>query len=138
MPGGAVYEDDLVYAGHAAIPGGQATAYLGALLVEPRRHIPGLADLTDREAQRVGLLVARLSRALRVSEGAEHVYLFVLGHQVPHLHIWVVPRYPGTPQEYWGTRVDEWPGAPRGGPQEIANLCERLRVHLRREAGQGQ
>jgi diadenosine tetraphosphate (Ap4A) HIT family hydrolase len=66
MPGGAVYEDDLVYAGHAAIPGGQATAYLGALLVEPRRHIPGLADLTDREAQRVGLLVARLSRALRV------------------------------------------------------------------------
>ena len=109
IPGGAVYEDDPVYAGHAAIPEGQATAYLGSLMVEPKRHISGLAELTDEEAQNVGLLIARLSRALKTSEGAEHVYMFVLGHAVPHLHIWIVPRYSGTPREYWGMRVDEWP-----------------------------
>ena len=129
-PGGAIYEDDLVYAGHAAIPEGEAVAYLGSLVVEPKRHVPGLAGLTDLEAQRIGLLVTRLSRGLETTEGAEHVYLFVLGHQVPHLHVWIVPRYPGTPREYWGTRVDEWPQAPRGDAQEIANLCERIRAYL--------
>lgn len=127
---GAIFEDDLLCAGHASVPEGQATAYLGSLLVEPKRHVPGLPDLTDREARRLGLLVARLSRALRASEGAEHVYLFVLGHRVQYLHVWVVPRYPGTPKRYWGTRVDEWPGAPRGGPQEISELCARIRLRL--------
>jgi diadenosine tetraphosphate (Ap4A) HIT family hydrolase len=107
IPDGAVYEDNLVYAGHAAIPKGHTTAYLGSLMVEPKRHISGLADLTEEEAKNVGLLIAHLSRALKTSEGAEHVYMFVLGHAVPHLHIWVVPRYPGTPREYWGLRVDE-------------------------------
>jgi diadenosine tetraphosphate (Ap4A) HIT family hydrolase len=126
IPGGAVYDDDLFYAGHASIPEGETTAYLGAMLVEPKRHVPGLADLTEIEAQRAGVLINRLSRALMESEGAEHVYLFVLGHQASHLHIWVVPRYPGTPREYWGTRVDEWPEAPRGGPPEIEALCRRL------------
>jgi histidine triad (HIT) family protein len=102
-------------------------------MVEPKRHAPGLADLSDVEAQALGLLVARLSRALKASESAEHVYAFVLGDLVPHLHIHVVPRYPGAPREYWGMHVDEWPEAPRGGPEEMAALCARLRASLEGE-----
>ena len=45
----------------------------------------------------------------------------------------IVPRYPGAPHEYWGTQVDEWPDAPRGGPQEIEALCTRLRAYLESE-----
>ncbi len=130
IPGGAIYEDLLVYAGHAQIRDGQADAYLGYLMLEPKRHAPGLADLTDEEAQALGLLEARLSRALIASEGGEHVYALVLGDRVPHVHIHLVPRYPGAPQEYWGVHVDEWPEAPRGGPAEIEALCTRLRDHL--------
>ena len=130
LPGGAIYEDDLVYAGHAQIPEGQATAYLGYLMVEPKRHVAGLADLTDAEAQAIGLMVTRLSRALKACTAAEHIYLFVLGHHVAHLHIHVVPRYPGAPRQYWGIHVDEWPEAPHGGPNEIADLCAQLRAHL--------
>lgn len=130
VPGGAVYEDEWIYASHAAIPDGENATYLGLLFVEPKRHVAGLADLTDAEATRLGLVIARLSRAL-CAEGAEHTYLFVLGHAVPHLHVGLVPRYPDTPREYWGLRVDEWPGAPRGGPEEIEALCERLRAHLK-------
>ena len=132
-PGGAIYEDHLIYAGHAQIPEGHTAAYLGLLLVEPKRHAQGLADLTDAEAQALGLVVTRLSRALKASEGAEHIYSFVLGHHVPHLHIHVAPRYPGAPREYWGVHVDEWPAAPHGGPQEIAALCARLRAYLENE-----
>jgi histidine triad (HIT) family protein len=130
FPGGSFYEDDLVYIGHAAIPEGESTTYLGAFLVEPRRHAPGIGDLTGPEAERVGLLASRLGRALVEAAGAEHVYLFVLGHHVDHLHLWVVARYPGTPREYWGQRVDEWPDAPRGGPEAIEDLCRRVGKNL--------
>src|SRR5215510_1983120 len=85
LPGGAIYEDAEIYVGHVA-PGDSKNVYLGYLMVEPKRHAPGLADLTDREAEIVGLWVARASRALKASENAEHVYAFVLGHHVPHLH----------------------------------------------------
>jgi len=132
VPGGAIYEDDRVYAGHAQIREGQTTAYLGYLMAEPKRHTPGLADLTDADAQALGLLVARLSRALKATEGAEHVYAFVLGDLVGHVHVHVVPRYPGAPREYWGPRVDDWPDAPRGGPQEMEEVCARLREALKR------
>jgi diadenosine tetraphosphate (Ap4A) HIT family hydrolase len=42
-------------------------------MAEPKRHVPGLEGLTDTEAQALGLLTARLSRALVATEGADHV-----------------------------------------------------------------
>jgi diadenosine tetraphosphate (Ap4A) HIT family hydrolase len=128
MPGGPVWSDDLVVVSHLSprAPGGSAAVYLGHLLVEPRRHAPGLADLTDAEAQRVGQWCTRAARRLRDVAGAEHVYAAVIGDNVPHLHVHLLPRYPGTPREYWWDRVDEWPDAPRGGEPEAAALVRRL------------
>lgn len=130
VPGGAIYEDELVYASHIVIPEGKPDVYLGTLFVEPKRCVPGFGDLTRAEAERVGLVASRLAAALQASERAEHVYLFVLGAHVPHLHLWLAPRYPGTPREFWGLRLAEWPDAPKGGRAEIAALCERIRSHL--------
>jgi diadenosine tetraphosphate (Ap4A) HIT family hydrolase len=130
VPGGAIYEDGLVYAGHAPIRDGETTAYLGYLMAEPKRHTPGLPDLDDAEAQALGLLVARLSRALKAVLGAQHVYAFVLGDRVSHVHVHVVPRYPGAPPRYWGVHVDEWPDAPHGDPAEMEAICRRLRAYL--------
>jgi len=133
VPGGAIYEDGLLYAGHAGIRPGQEVAYLGYLMVETKRHAPGLPDLTADEAAAAGVLAARLARALKAVAGAEHVYAFVLGDGVPHFRLHVVPRYPGAPREYYGPRVDEWPDAPHGGPDEIMALCDRLRAWLAAE-----
>jgi histidine triad (HIT) family protein len=134
VPGGPVAEDELVLVSHIAAPGtlgGQGTtAYLGQLLVEPRRHAPGLADLTDAEARAVGLWCARASRALRGVPGAEHVYAAVFGDGVPHLHVHLLPRFPGTPREYWGTHVNKWPQARRGSAAEIGALVQKLRAYL--------
>lgn len=131
VPGGSVYEDELVYASHGIIDEGRDTTYLGVLFVEPKRHVRGMAGLTAEEAECVGLLTSRLARVLETEEGAEHVYVFVLGDHVPHLHVWVVPRYPGTPREYWPMRLGQWSDAPKGGPAEIAALCDRVRAALR-------
>jgi histidine triad (HIT) family protein len=117
-------------------PGGADSVYLGHLLVEPRRHAPGLADLSNAEAQRVGLWCTRAASALREAGGAEHVYAAVIGDNVPHLHIHLLPRYPGTPRDYWWQRVDEWPDAPRGGEDEAAALVERLRFQCSNEVVQ--
>jgi histidine triad (HIT) family protein len=96
-----------------------------------RSCVPGFGDLTRPEAERVGWVASRLAAALRTAEGAEHVYLFVLGAHVAHLHLWLVPRYPGTPREFQGLNALGWSGGRRGGPAEIAALCERVRSHSR-------
>ena len=129
VAGGIILEDDLSYVGHI-LPPDLTDVYLGYLMIEPKRHVVGWGDLTDSEASALGVLVNDLARVLKVTEGAEHVYSFVLGDAVPHLHIHLVPRYPGAPREYWGVRVDEWPGAPRGSAAEIAEVCDRLRRGL--------
>ena len=123
--------DDLVVVSHLPLvtPAGAADrVYLGYLFVEPRRHVGELGDLTTDEAGALGRHAARASRALQVSERAEHVYAAVIGHGVGHLHLHLIPRYAGTPREYWWMRVDEWPDAPRGDAVAIAALIQRLRA----------
>jgi histidine triad (HIT) family protein len=132
-PGGLVGGDEQVVVSHLAprAPGQDVRAvYLGHLFVEPRRHAPGLADLTDAEARAVGWWCTQASRALRDVAGAEHVYSAVIGDGVPHLHVQLIPRYPGTPREFWWLRLDEWPGAKLGGEREITDLVSSLRKYL--------
>jgi diadenosine tetraphosphate (Ap4A) HIT family hydrolase len=134
MPGGIIAGDENVVVTHLPLvtAAGEAdSVYLGHLFVETRRHVSALGDLEPDEAQSVGLLTARAARALRESQGAEHVYAAVIGHGIDHFHLHVIPRYPATPREYWWTRVDEWPGAPRGAAAQIKAVAGRLRQAMR-------
>jgi histidine triad (HIT) family protein len=127
--GGVLYEDRLVYVGHVHTISGP-TAYRGQLVVEPKRHVPGLGDLNDAEAEAVGRTCSRIARLLQDVEGAEHVYMWVLGDDVPHLHVHLVPRFPNTPPEYWGPRLLRWPEGPRVDPEAMGTLISNLRDHL--------
>jgi histidine triad (HIT) family protein len=128
LAGGPIYEDTLVFAHHADFDEGRA--YLGQLAVETRRHVPDFAGLTADEAAAVGLLIARLSHALKICSGAEKVYVEFYAEVTPHLHVFLTARYPGTPAEYLRWRVKEWPDAPRGGVDAVAALCRQLRATL--------
>jgi histidine triad (HIT) family protein len=128
MPGGPVAADDLVVVSHVSprapgAPGG--LVYLGHLVVEPRRHAAGWADLDDDEAGAVGRWCARAARALQAVTDAERVYSAVVGHGVPHLHVHLFPRYPGTPPEHAWHAVTDWAGG-QGGQDEAAALARRL------------
>lgn len=123
-PGLEVFRDDDVYVGHLpATP----EAYLGHLFVEPLEHRAGLADLTAEQGAAVGGAMQRTSAVLRAA-GHDHVYAFVYGDRVPHLHVHLVGRHPGAPSEFRGVRVDEWPDAPRGDAQDVAAYVARLRI----------
>ena len=128
LAGGPIYEDDLVFAHHAEFDDGPV--YLGQLAVETKRHVPDFADLTSEEAAAVGLVIARLSHAIKICTGAEKVYVEFYAEVTPHLHVFLTARYPGTPAEYLRWRVKEWPEAPRGGVDDVAALCQRLRATL--------
>jgi histidine triad (HIT) family protein len=93
VPGGSIYQDELLYVGHRAPLGDGSETYLGYLMVETRRHASGVADLSLYEAQAVGEWVTRVGRALTAVVHAQHVYAFVLGDHGPHLHEHVVARY---------------------------------------------
>lgn len=125
-----VYEDELVFLSHAQPWAEAPTQYRGYLFLETRRHAPGLGDLTDDEARAIGLWSKRAAEALVAVAGVEHVYSFIQGDGVPHLHVHLIGRYPGTPREHWGFEVPDWPAAPRGDMDDIAILSRRLRDHL--------
>lgn len=83
----------------------------GWLVVLPRRHVTAITDLTDLEADELGGLLVRLSRALTEVTGCAKTYQmqFSEAEGFAHLHIHLVPR------------MDDQPDGVRG-PQIFAHL----------------
>ncbi|WP_078596430.1 HIT family protein [Evansella clarkii] len=124
-----IYEDVYVYVGH--IDRNAEPNYLGHIMIDLKRHVPTLGDMNMEEATAFGMIIARVSRALLESENAEHIYSYVMGDAVPHLHMHLVPRYPNTPKEYWGPNaVYDWEYAPMGNDNEVIELCNRIKAYL--------
>lgn len=127
--GETIYEDQYLYVGHIDRNG--RPNYLGHIMIDLKRHVPTLAEMTIDEAKAFGVMMARVSKALKESEGAEHIYSLVSGNSVPHLHMHLVARYPNTPKEYWGPMdVYDWEEAPMGRNQAVVELCRRIASYL--------
>ena len=96
--------------------------------LEPRRHIPYVTELDGEEAASLGPTLARVTRILRATTGAERVYVNVFGDRVAHLHFNLAPHREGD--------------ALRGGPEmlrepasarpraELEEIARRLRAEL--------
>jgi len=95
-PASLVYGDDIVLAFMDIAP-----VNAGHLLVVPRRHSAGLADLDEDTGARLFNVATRLSRALRRSGvRCEGVNLFLADgeaafQEVFHAHLHVLPRFAG-------------------------------------------
>jgi histidine triad (HIT) family protein len=124
VPGGPLQSGDLALAFHIP-PLDGADVYLGHLLVVPRRHVADFAGLDEGEASEIGVLMSWCTRALK-SAGAENVYVATVGHSFDHLHVHLLPRWPGTPKEVPWHSVDDWPGARRVASPEAATFVAQL------------
>jgi diadenosine tetraphosphate (Ap4A) HIT family hydrolase len=95
-PASFVYEDDQVVAFMDLYP-----VTPGHLLVVPREHRPGLADLPPDLAAQIFTVGQELAGALRASNlRTDGFNLFladgeVAMQEVPHAHLHVIPRFPG-------------------------------------------
>lgn len=128
VPGGCIYEDEWVYVGH--IGSNEDSIYLGYLIVDLKRHVPGLGDMTEEESRTVGSVLNRVGAALKNVLNAEHIYCFVQGDAFPHFHVHVIPRYLGTPEEYWSPMgLKNWKGA-QGGTEDVEQVCSKLRMAI--------
>lgn len=123
-----VYEDERFYVIHPLDE--EAPTYLGTLMTVARRHIPSFAELSVEEAQALGLLLARVTRALRVATGAEHAYAYFFGEGFRHLHVFTVARYDAMPAAFVRLDVERWPDAPRGDAAAVEALCARVQEAL--------
>ena len=83
------------------------TVYLGYLVIDLKRHVP------------IGETLNRVSIALRETQHDEHMYAFVQGDVVPHVHIHGIPRYANTPESFWGPmKIVSWPDASEAAKQK--------------------
>jgi len=132
VPGGFLWQNEAAVAFHypPVEEVGNPRPYLGHLLVVTRRHVARLGELTEVESTTVGRMAARLARALTEAGGADWVYSAVIGTGVPHFHLHLLPRYPGTPRDVAWHAIDEWEGGRHGGAREIAEFVERLQTSL--------
>jgi len=129
LVGPKVWEDEHLLIFHRPV-GEDGTTVLGYLYVETRRHVPYLADLTDREAEAVGRVVRRAAVALRTELAADFVFSAVVGMGIAHFHQHLFVRHADTPAKYGWMAGDQWPDAPRGTAPMIVGLCNRLRTYL--------
>jgi histidine triad (HIT) family protein len=124
VPGGYVYADDLVVAFHRR-PLDEHDVFAGHLLVVPRRHGRGFADLDRAEAASVGIAMQALCEALE-RVGARRVYSTTIGHHGDHLHVHLLPVGRGRRPTWRGMRSTT--GLARGestewGQPNFARLC---------------
>ena len=73
-------------------------AVLGHTLVIPRRHVPVVWELSEDEAQHLGLLISRMSRVIVETVNAEGLNVIqsngeTATQSVPHVHFHLVPRW---------------------------------------------
>jgi histidine triad (HIT) family protein len=123
-----VYEDELLLATHPVEEDGPT--YLGTVLVQTKRHSDGLAGLTDQEANELGLLTTRLSRALTEVVGAAWTYAYCFTEAFRHVHLVVDARYPNVPRKYVRLGIHEWPEAPRGDVDSVHRIVRQLRSYF--------
>lgn len=106
-------------------PAPDGRCYLRHLLVTSSRHASDFASLRPEEAAAIGVEISRWSAAL-MTAGATRVYTATIGHGWDHLHVHLLPRWPGTPEDVPWHAVDDWPGARRAGFDEAAAFFDTL------------
>ena len=88
-----VWSDDLW-----RLTSAKVTEVAGFSYLQPRHHIAEITELDGPEAESFGKAVAAASAAIKEATGAELVYVYIFGDNVPHLHVHLAPhRSVGSP-----------------------------------------
>ncbi len=100
----------------------------GWLVVAPARHVEQVDALTPDEQRGLGPLVAEVAAALRAETPCEKVYVSIFAEVLPHLHVHVIARPPGLPEEERGPRL--FASARRADEAERIALFRRVESRL--------
>jgi diadenosine tetraphosphate (Ap4A) HIT family hydrolase len=73
---------------------------VGWLVLQPKRHVQGVAYFNSREAQEYGPITQAIALALQNTLNVTKVYMIAFGESVPHMHQHFVPRNKEMPDEF--------------------------------------
>jgi len=65
----------------------------GHLLIIPKKHIVWMQEADDKTISEIFKLAKKMMLALKKSLKCDYVHLSVIGNEVPHFHIHLIPRY---------------------------------------------
>jgi diadenosine tetraphosphate (Ap4A) HIT family hydrolase len=136
LPGGRVHETAHWVVEHCVGPLG-----VGALVVKPRRHCLGVAELEPAEAAELGPLLARVARCVRELAAADQVYVCLWSHagfEPGHVHFVLQPAFDAWRAHHPlpGPFVQAAMFSENRRPERAAveAFCERARRRLARDA----
>jgi len=65
----------------------------GHLLIIPKKHIVWMQEADNKTISEIFKLAKKMMLALKKSLKCDYVHLSVVGNEVPHFHIHLIPRY---------------------------------------------
>ena len=97
------------------------------LILEPRVHVDGPRDLPDDMLAEMGVMLARVERAVLAIEDVERVHILRYGEGAAHLHWWFMARQTGLRQTASGFAMI-WDDVLPPTPEDVhrANLATVL------------
>ncbi len=86
------------------------SSLLGWLVLTARRHIAAVDEMSAEEASELGMLMRRVSVALKEVTGCQKTYVmqFAEHPKHPHVHFHIVPRMPNQPDDRRGPKIMEY------------------------------
>jgi len=72
----------------------------GHALVIPKSHYETFLDMPSEEAKEMFAVVQNLGKKLKEKLSAKFVFLLVMGVDVPHTHVHLIPSYEGATEPY--------------------------------------
>ncbi len=116
IPAAKIFEDDRIFAFLDINP-----VNPGHTLVIPKQHYQMIVDTPDELIAEVFKTVKKLMIVIKMSLSCDFVALSVVGTDVPHFHVHLIPRYFSDNFTGWPTkRYDE--GAMEKTALKITNL----------------
>ncbi|PIR68520.1 HIT family protein [Candidatus Nomurabacteria bacterium CG10_big_fil_rev_8_21_14_0_10_35_16] len=88
IPADKVYEDDNFLAFLDIQP-----VSTGHILIIPKKHVVWMQDASDEMVTGIYMLTKKLMRAVKEGIGCDYVQISVVGTEIPHFHVHLIPRY---------------------------------------------
>lgn len=99
IPSNNVYEDDKFLAFLDIMPVSD-----GHLLIIPKEHIVWMQDASDETISEIFKLAKKLMIGLKNAIKCDYVTVSVVGKDVPHFHVHLIPRYLNDNLVSWQTK----------------------------------
>lgn len=115
IPSSKVYEDGEFFAFLDINPVSK-----GHVLLIPKLHVQWMQETPDELVGRIFILTKKLMKKMQENIPCDFVQLSVMGEEVPHFHIHLIPTF-------FDNKLARWEKTKYESPEEIQNYVEKIK-----------